>query len=240
MFFNRCQAGKCALILGTPRTHTFGARRGRAARLVCALGSINYLPEDLRHLFHSIKPRRGFTLHSYNENKEQKIKFLYKKKHWKKRPKNMGEFRIGDILCKLDCRFGLTDRDYEICDHVCDVRMKELAAELLAFEQSQKTPSELFEMVQIYVDDPKFWSFCLNFSSKLQRHSPVWVQNAFVNATKHQLLRLSGKELTKCDQQLFLQRIGQLLEITQYNRIENLEQDIEYWISNIKRVHKYN
>ena len=152
----------------------------------------------------------------------------------------MCEFQIGDIYCKFDCRFGLTNRSFEICDHVCQTRMKELATELAEFEIDQKNPSELFKAVEIYVDDPKFWAFCLNFSSKLQRHSPVWVRNAFITSTKHQLLRLSGKYLTNSDQDLFLERIQQLLQITQYNKIENLDKDIEYWIKNIQRVYQYN
>lgn len=151
----------------------------------------------------------------------------------------MNEFRLCDIMCKFDCRYGLGHSDYKICRHVSHRQMQQLANDLAAVEHGMERESDLFRTVLLYVDDPMFWAMCLNFRGKLQRHSPLWLQNAFVTTTKHQLLRLSGKQLTKCDQDLFLERIEQLLAITQHNKIDNLDQDIEYWVSNIERVNRY-
>ena len=148
----------------------------------------------------------------------------------------MGAFELRDLLCSEECRFGLGYKDFKICTHLRKSRITELAAELVRFENEDSKPSELFKAVVIYVDDPEFWAECCNFKSKLQNHAPKWIQEAFISTTKHQLLRLSGKNLTKNDQLLFLERIDQLMAITQHSRIENLEQDIKYWISNLERV----
>ena len=148
----------------------------------------------------------------------------------------MEEFCLGDLFCKFDCRYGLGENDFELCSHVKPVRMKELADQLLAAEQSRERESDLFSTVQLYVDDPAFWAMCLDFKGNLQRHLPIWIRDEFVRTTKHQLLRLSGKRLKKCDQELFLERIEQLLAITEYKKIDCLEQDIKYWVFNLERV----
>ena len=44
-------------------------------------------------------------------------------------------FLVGDILCKKDCRFGLTATHFERCCHVELVRVEALALELVEHEQ---------------------------------------------------------------------------------------------------------
>ena len=77
-------------------------------------------------------------------------------------------FEIYKIICSEGCRKGLTTKN-ELCSHLSDIR--KLAMELEAYESTQKVPSELFRQVELYVDDPQFWSACLEFDQKLQRHN---------------------------------------------------------------------
>jgi hypothetical protein len=151
----------------------------------------------------------------------------------------MPEYKIGEIICKSDCRFGL-DQNFNQCTHVEQSKLRELALELANFEAEGLKESDLCQGVKIYIDDPEFWAQTLCFDQKLQRHSKFWLREAFVNCSKHQLLRLSGKELDSVHSQIFLKRIEQLLAMTQFGKIENLEEDIKYWISNIQRVNRVN
>lgn len=148
----------------------------------------------------------------------------------------MPEFEIRNIMCPFDCRFGLQNKSGLICRHLKTIHVEELAAELLEFELCWSEPSELFKTVQLYVDDPKFWSNCLRFSEKLHRHAPSWIQDAFIESTRHQLLRLSGTEMTKINEALFLKRVKQLMLLTSTCDMHLLHDEINYWISNITRA----
>ena len=148
----------------------------------------------------------------------------------------MPEFEIRNIMCPFDCRFGLTNKDESICGHLKTIQLEELAAELLEFEMCWSEPSELFKSVRFYVDDPEFWSKCLRFSEKLHRHAPAWIQEAFVESTRHQLLRLSGAKMNEKKEILFLKRVKQLALLTPSCDMNLLHDEINYWISNIIRA----
>ena len=120
-------------------------------------------------------------------------------------------FEVYKIVCSEGCRNGLTARN-EICSHLTDV--EKLAGELMNYESNQKVPSELFRQIELYVDDPQFWSACLEFDQKLQRHKPAWVQQTFKLTAKKQLTQLSYRPMKKKSQQvLFKTRSEELLQL---------------------------
>ena len=127
-------------------------------------------------------------------------------------------FEIYKIICSEGCRNGLTVKN-DICSHLSDV--KTLAEELVSFESTQKVPSELFTQIELYVDDPQFWSACLEFDQKLQRHKPIWIQKAFRDTAKKQLTHLSYRPLKKKSQQiLFKTRSEELLLVDESSHDE--------------------
>ena len=130
------------------------------------------------------------------------------------------EFKIHKIMCTQGCRKGLTSTNQN-CTHLSDV--EKLAQELSNFEFNQKAQSDLFVQVELYVDDPQFWAACLNFTEKLQRHKPVWIQKAFVATTRKQLTHLSHRPLKKRALKLFQLRSKQLLLID-----ENANDFVQY------------
>ena len=154
----------------------------------------------------------------------------------------MPEFQIRNIMCPFDCRYGLGSKNDSLCRHLKTVHLENLAAELLEFEILQDKPSELFKSVQLYVDDPEFWSNCLGISEKLHLHAPVWIQEAFIESTRHQLLRLSGAKMDNNNYRLFIKRIEQLMMLTTTGttcEMQFLLSDIDYWISNVTRVNSF-
>ncbi|CAG5111767.1 Oidioi.mRNA.OKI2018_I69.chr2.g6041.t1.cds [Oikopleura dioica] len=151
----------------------------------------------------------------------------------------MPEFQIRNIMCPFDCRYGLGNKNDSLCRHLKPVHLENLAAELLEFELSQVEPSELFKSVQLYVDDPEFWSNCLGLGEKLHRHAPVWIQEAFIESTRHQLLRLSGAKMDNNNYRLFIKRIEQLMMLTSQCDMQFLLSDIDYCISNVTRANSF-
>ena len=89
------------------------------------------------------------------------------------------------------------------------------------FESTQKVPSELFTQIELYVDDPQFWSACLELDQKLQRHKPTWIQKTFRDTAKKQLMHLSYRPLKKKSQQiLFKTRSEELLLVDESSHDE--------------------
>ena len=145
-------------------------------------------------------------------------------------------FLVGDILCKKDCRFGLTTSHFERCCHVDRDRVEALAQELVDHERNSPSKSELFAAVELQVDDPHFWQRCLEHAVRASGKTVPWMEQTFVRCAKSQLLRMSGKVLTSDEFDFLLERIHQLLQIHQSKPLFDIENDIKYWLSNLKRT----
>ena len=151
--------------------------------------------------------------------------------------KEKRDFEIGEIICD-SCRVGL-DSNLRVCNHLKQEKIKKLAFQLADFENSrenQNKPSELFNQVEAYVQDPEFWYHTVNLDEKLHLHARPWLRRAFLDTSRRQLLRLSGRVIkTSKMKKFFVKRSRQVSQIAGKSDKFQVEQDFEYYLFNQKR-----
>jgi len=125
----------------------------------------------------------------------------------------MPEFPVGNYLCS--CRFGLNSEN-ELCNHLETEHIENDISSFREHETALEKPSRLFQLLDMYIDNPEFWAHILDFQNKMQRNSKKWLRDSFISKSKSQLARLCGQKLDENRLRLFIVRIHQLLR---YNRV---------------------
>lgn len=138
------------------------------------------------------------------------------------------QFQIHKIICNDNCRNGITADKKQTCTHVTDNDFASLAAEFIAFERTQKSPSELFKALELWVDNPEFWAHCLSIEAKLHRHVPQWVRAHFLTLAQTQLRHLSHGKLRRPLADVFKRRARQLLDVCDIDGQVEMREEIRY------------
>ena len=70
-----------------------------------------------------------------------------------------------------------------------------LAQELTEHEMAHpgSRPSDLYQLVDAYVDDPEFWFHVTQMKEKLHLHVKPYMRQTFIEKARSQLNRLSGQ-----------------------------------------------
>ena len=70
-----------------------------------------------------------------------------------------------------------------------------LAQELTQHEMAHpgSRPSDLYQLVDAYVDDPEFWYHVTQMKEKLHLHVKPFMRQTFIEKARSQLTRLSGQ-----------------------------------------------
>ena len=96
-------------------------------------------------------------------------------------------------MCDV-CRSGL-EKNRIKCSHLKTDMIISLAQELTQHEMAHpgSRPSELYQLVDAYVDDPEFWFHVTQIKEKLHLHVKPYMRQTFIEKARSQLNRLSGQ-----------------------------------------------
>ena len=101
--------------------------------------------------------------------------------------------KLRQLMCDV-CRSGL-EKNRIKCSHLKIDMIISLAQELTQHEMAHpgSRPSELYQLVDAYVDDPEFWFHVTQMKEKLHLHVKPYMRQTFIEKARCQLNRLSGQ-----------------------------------------------
>ena len=111
-------------------------------------------------------------------------------------------------MCDV-CRSGL-EKNRIKCSHLKTDMIISLAQELTQHEMAHpgSRPSELYQLVDAYVDDPEFWFHVTQMKEKLHLHVKPYMRQTFIEKARSQLTRLSGQRYRLKSIILFNRAVG--------------------------------